>query len=267
MPAAMPAATDAVPLTPHHLPDEIIQRIFQEVFEPQKDADPANYAYLPAPEYLVLSRRFYRLLRPILYRSISTSADSRRTSALLGRLTAADDIRTWLRKLVLFVSPDFTALQAFALSRFTNLVELRIKYEPLEQWIHVPGTILSAVILDLWHAITRLPRLARLVDKISERWEIDPHLPPLPSLKSVSIGLLTLNRAVSSLLARSGVSVLSLSIKHAAEVLDHSFLREGALPLDTLQCLTLVAGSRGLPVDLTVTLEHILNRCSTNRLE
>lgn len=252
------------PAGPPKLPDEVIQRIFEDVFEPRKSAAPAGPEYLPATEYLVLSKHYYRLLRPIRYRSMSTRSDPRRAATLLGRLAADSETRTWLKKLVLHVLPDFTAVHAFALSQFTNLTELKAHHGRASIWSSVPEDVSRSIWHDLWTTIARLPRLEHFICHAPTCRDPILHLPPSPSLKMITLAFNGVSPALSSLFNSSGVTDLCLFTGDAAAALRED-RRFGKLPWQSLRRLKIYPGNITHSGDIDAVLIHMILEVRPNR--
>lgn len=77
-----------------YLPDELIQLIFEPVLLSCKRARHEDNEYLPANDYLALSKRFYRILRTIRFRELEATKSPRHVALLLARLVNEADMRT-----------------------------------------------------------------------------------------------------------------------------------------------------------------------------
>lgn len=260
----MPSAKTPRP-TPQ-LPDELIERIFEPVFQHyaevrrhrRRESDPT------ANDCLVLSKRFYRVLYKLRFRQVTSYRDTSRVALMLARLAGDEGKKAWLTRLTFKVFPDFTAVHAFALLQLRNLEQL-VAHGSKGRLYDDPdvgdGEASYHFLPDFWANISRFPRLTHLAYTAEFTWprgtlwqwslpgEKLPRFSPSTSLESATVCFNALNPVIQTFLEESGVQHFGMCLTSIEDLRESRRNQTGLIPFRTMRNLRLEVNDRFLGPD------------------
>lgn len=249
------------------MPDELLQRIFEPALlahgrqtqsEPSRKQHPS---YLPANEYLTLSKRFYALLRPVRLRRATFDLNKEKSTLALAKDAIADELCQHLRILSIVVGLGFSPLYAVALAQLRSVQSVTIQFHSDLQRTK-PGRVeMPEMLID---ALTKMEHLRELA--FSE--PIIVTTPPahrFTALRSLRTHFVSLDAAAHALW--DGVKILSIDVGgtfhhvHRQKVI-------GLMPWAALELVKITPSPGNHECDLSEALRLCLQqvRCSERLL-